>query len=168
MLRALASGSLRVAARARVSGARAPACRTLCKAAEEPASTPPPPPDDAELRLQVLRSALAVVPETGWTVASLSAGAESCGLSPMAHGLCPRGPVELVEFFSAQCDAKLVEELEMRREELEALEVHNRLLLAIQSRLKMVAPHSGNWAEALALRALPTNLPHTSAASPAH
>ena len=132
--------------------------------AEEPASAPPPPPDDAELRQQVLQSALAVVPEKGWTVAALSAGAESTGLSPMAHGLCPRGPVELVEFFSAECDAKLLAELEARREELEALEVHNRLLLAIQSRLKMVAPHADNWAEALALRALPTNLPHTCAA----
>ena len=65
------------------------------------------------------------------------------------------------EFFSSECDVALSAELEARNEELGELEVHNRLLLSIQSRLKMVAPHADNWAEALALRALPTNLPNT-------
>ena len=48
-----------------------------------------------------------------------------------------------------------------RREELHALEVHNRLLVAMQARLQMVAPHASTWPQALALRALPANLPNT-------
>ena len=118
-------------------------------------------PTDAELRLRVLEAALLEVPAQGWTTEALSSGATACGLSPMAHGLLPRGPVELVEFFSAQCDGELSAQMEERAEELVALEVHNRLLVAMQARLKLVAPHRTSWPQALALRALPTNLPNT-------
>lgn len=101
------------------------------------------------------------VPALGWTVDALTAGAASCGLSPMAHGLVPRGPIELVEHFSATCDEELAAEMSARAEELDGLEVHNRLLVAMQVRLRMVAPHAATWPQALALRALPANLPNT-------
>ena len=117
--------------------------------------------EGSDLRTQLLKAALEEVPMHGWSIAALSAGAEKCGLSPMAHGLLPRGPVELVEHFSRGCDEALAAEMEARRDELMDLEVRNRLLLAMQARMQMVTPHAANWAEALALRALPTNLPHT-------
>jgi ubiquinone biosynthesis protein COQ9 len=100
------------------------------------------------------------VPALGWTTEAVSAGAAACGLSPMAHGLLPRGPVELVEHFSAQCNAELRAQMAERAAELEALEAHNRLLFAMQARLRMVELHRESWAQALALRVLPTNLPH--------
>ena len=101
------------------------------------------------------------VPTLGWTTLALTTGATACGLSPMAHGLVPRGAVELVEHFSAKCDAELSAELEARAGELEALEVHNRLLVAMQARLKLVEPFRTSWPQALALRALPANLPNS-------
>jgi len=101
------------------------------------------------------------VPALGWTTDALSAGAAACGLSPMAHGLLPRGPVELVEFFSASCDASLSADMAARSSELAALETHNKLLVAMQARLQLIAPHRASWAQALALRALPANLPAT-------
>ena len=118
-------------------------------------------PTDAELRLQVLEAALLEVPQLGWTVDALTAGAAACELSPMAHGLLPRGPIELVEHFSSACDVQLAVELNERAGELAALEVHNRLLVAMQARLRMIAPHAATWPQALALRALPINLPET-------
>ena len=118
-------------------------------------------PTDAELRLRVLEAAMLEVPQLGWTTDALTAGAAACELSPMAHGLLPRGPIELVEHFSSVCDAKLSEELSERADELAMLEVHNRLLVAMQARLRMIAPHATTWPQALALRALPANLQHT-------
>jgi len=118
-------------------------------------------PNDEVMRGRVLEAAMRQVDRHGWTVSAITAGAAACGLSPMAHGLLPRGPIELVEHFSATCDAKLAAELHERAAELEGLEVHNRLLVAMQARLRMMAPYSATWPQALALRALPANLPNT-------
>jgi ubiquinone biosynthesis protein COQ9 len=115
--------------------------------------------DDAELRARLVEAALAEVPAHGWSVEALAAGASACGLSPMAHGMLPRGPVELVEHFSAVCDATLAQELQERASDLEGLRAHNRLLVAMQARLRLVAPYAASWPQALALRALPSNLP---------
>ena len=104
---------------------------------------------------------MAEVPSSGWTVDAISAGASACGLSPMAHGLLPRGPIELVEHFSAQCDAALAAEVAARAAEMAELQTHNRLLVAMQTRLRLVAPHAETWPQALALRALPANLPNS-------
>lgn len=145
-----------------------PRAAPLCQAAgsdfrspESPTKGDGSPGAGVDLRTALLKAALLEVPNKGWSIAALASGAGKCGLSPMAHGLIPRGPVELVEYFSRQCDEALSTEMQLRREEMAALELRNRLLLAMQTRLKMVAPHVANWAEALALRALPTNLPHT-------
>ena len=157
---------------ARLVPARLSVARTLCSASKgngaEAASAKssewhqqPGGPSDHELRVRVLETALLEVPSLGWSAESLSAGAVACGLSPVAHGLLPRGPVELVEFFSGKCDRDLSEQMEARHEELAALEVHNRLLVAMQERLRLVEPYRASWPQALALRALPTNLPNT-------
>ena len=134
--------------------------------AGEAADAPPSddgqaPPSDAELRARVLESALLEVGTQGWTTEALTAGAAACGLSPMAQGLVLRGPIELVEHFHAKCDRELTAEMGGRQEELAGLEVHNRLLVAMQARLLKVGPYRSSWAQALALRALPANLPNT-------
>ena len=55
------------------------------------------------LKRKMLEAALEAVPEHGWTVSALSAGAVACGLSPAAHGMAPRGPIELVRHFNEKC-----------------------------------------------------------------
>lgn len=140
---------------------------TRCASSHPPPPPPPPSgaphdgPSDAELRTRLLEKALLEVPAAGWSVDALTAGATACGLSPMAHGLLPRGPVELVEFFSAKCDGALAADMAARADELRPLEPHNRLLVAMRARLQMVAPYAPTWSQALALRALPANLPHS-------
>ena len=89
-----------------------------------------------------------LVPEKGWTVDALSSAAVGLGLSPAAHGILARGPVELVEHFVSGCDAALAKELQERHEELAELEIQNRLLLAMQSRLQMLEPHVDTWSQA--------------------
>jgi len=110
------------------------------------------------LKAKMLDAALEAVPQHGWTVGALSAGAVACGLSPAAHGMATRGPIELVRHFNLKCDEALREELAAQRTQMEALEVQNRLVLAMQIRLRMMEPYVDNWPQALALKVLPTNL----------
>ena len=60
---------------------------------------------DEALKLNILNNALQYVPQFGWTVEALAAGAEEAGLPPVAHGVIERGPVELVEHFSTVSSA---------------------------------------------------------------
>lgn len=135
-------------------------CRMLCTAGgnafEQPKDGAPkqPGPEGAEedssdtaQRTRLLEAALEFVPEKGWTVEALSSGAVHLGLSPAAHGILARGPVELVEHFVSGCDAALAKELQERHEELVELEIQNRLLLAMQTRLQMLEPHVGTWSQ---------------------
>ena len=135
-------------------------CRTLCTAPPG-ASEPPkdarsaPRPEgaredlsEAAQRARLLEAAMKLVPEKGWTVDALSSAAVGLGLSPAAHGILARGPVELVEHFVSGCDAALAKELQERHEELAELEIQNRLLLAMQSRLQMLEPHVDTWSQA--------------------
>ena len=135
-------------------------CRTLCTAGgnafEQPKDGAPKQPgpegakedlSEAAQRARLLEAALQFVPEKGWTVDALSSGAVGLGLSPAAHGILARGPVELVEHFVSGCDAALAQELEERHAELRELEIQNRLLLAMQSRLQMLEPHVGTWSQ---------------------
>lgn len=105
---------------------------------------------DSGLRERLLAAALKEVPQHGWTVGALSAGAVACGMAPTAHGVLPRGPIELVRYFSAQCDEALRAELEARREELAQLEVHNRLIVAMETRLNLLHPHAATWPQVAA------------------
>jgi len=100
---------------------------------------------DAGLRERLLAAALKEVPTHGWSVAALSAGAVSCGLSATAHGALPDGPIELVRYFNAQSDDALRAELAARASELAQLDVHDRLIVAMEARLKLLEPYAATW-----------------------
>lgn len=139
----------------------APRLRHLCDSAGAADASPGRERKDHEehdLREQLLAASLLEVPKHGWSVGALTAGAESLGLSPAAHGILPRGPIELVRHFSLGCDAALRDELSSRSEVMQDLTVQNRLIVAMQTRLSLLEPHVGTWPQALALRALPANL----------
>ena len=46
---------------------------------------------------------------------AVTSGAESVGLPDVAHGLFPRGGVELVDHFYTECNARLVTEMAEKR-----------------------------------------------------
>src|SRR4051794_25453975 len=50
---------------------------------------------------QILLASLAHVPDHGWTTKSLTMGAASLSYPSIAHGLFPRGGMDLVNFFLA-------------------------------------------------------------------
>ena len=73
------------------------------------------------------------VPAHGWTLSALQSGARAMGLSPAAVGLLPRGPVELVESFNDRCNARLAEELNLQKKELEGMRVRQVRVLVFLS-----------------------------------
>ncbi|TYZ62204.1 hypothetical protein PybrP1_009797 [[Pythium] brassicae (nom. inval.)] len=112
---------------------------------------------------QVLANALRHVGQHGWTVEALAAGAIDLGFPPAAHGLFPRGAVELVDFFMDQCHDELRATLAANAEALQAMRVADRLKFGVRARLELLAPVLTTWPQAMALGALPPNAPTTAA-----
>jgi ubiquinone biosynthesis protein COQ9 len=58
----------------------------------------PPSPSYSPVQHKILRTALALVPSTGFTAQTLSQGAKEAGYLEITHNLFPRGPWSLVEY----------------------------------------------------------------------
>jgi len=104
-----------------------------------------------QTRTRILTTALTLVPDYGWSTETLGAACVKEGVSPMAHGLFPRGAVELVDFFAAGCDASMRRILQDAAATLDPLPVEDRLHWALKARLEMLLPHIRTWPQALAL-----------------
>lgn len=71
----------------------------------------------------------------------------------------PRGEIELVEHFITKCNNELPQKLYDSK--VEELKTTARVRLAIKTRLEMQIPYISTWSRAMALGALPNNLPNT-------
>ncbi|CAG8852372.1 10295_t:CDS:1, partial [Racocetra persica] len=60
---------------------------------------------------EILRASLSFVPKYGWTIESLSHGANSLGYPSVSHGLFPRGGIELIDWFLEDSRRKMADEL---------------------------------------------------------
>ncbi|OQS07130.1 ubiquinone biosynthesis protein COQ9 [Thraustotheca clavata] len=110
----------------------------------------------------ILSNALRHVQSTGWSIESLGQGARDAGFPSIAHGMFPRGPIELVEFFmddwQRQVQVKLAAEPLDENNDFVATD---RLKRGVQIRLQLLAPYLHVWPQAMALGALPQNAPTT-------
>lgn len=106
-------------------------------------------------KANILKAALPFVPQYGWTKESIALGAENVGMPGTVHGLFPRGPVELVEFFNALANKQLTQF--MSTEESRKKKTSILLEDTITTRLKMVLPYIDHWPQAVALMAMPAN-----------
>ncbi|KAI8902480.1 COQ9-domain-containing protein [Globomyces pollinis-pini] len=114
----------------------------------------------SELQTQLLDASLLYVPEYGWTKTALMNGAESLGWTSMSHGICKRGPIELVEHFIQTSTAQLSEELKSHPDFLD-LKTTARIKRLVSIRLMMTSPYIDKWPQALSLMGLPQNAPNT-------
>lgn len=86
-------------------------------------------------RQQVLEAALRQAPFDGWTEAVLRRSLTEAGLDArLARRLFPRGARDLVDFFAADCDRRMVEEL--ARRELPAMKIRERIATGVRVRLE--------------------------------
>ena len=109
-------------------------------------------------RTEVLEAALDHVGAKGWTVEALSAGAQECGLPSVAHGMFPRGAVELVDFFMLKGNGHLEERLSALDPATSEVDI---IRAAIKERLTYMSPYVTSWPQAMALGALPQNASNT-------
>lgn len=109
----------------------------------------------------ILKASLPFVHEYGWTKKALSAGADSEGFPGVAHGMFPRGGVELVFYFYRECNKNLVDHLETGvkklQEQKEKIRTQPFISQAIETRLRMIIPYMDKWPQAMAIQTLPQN-----------
>lgn len=105
------------------------------------------------------RLVMAVLPHAtfdGWSMKALAAAATDEGLDPtMAERAFLGGPAEAVEHFVELGDRMMVADL--AGVDMAALRVPDRVMLAIETRLRRWAPHREAIRRALALLALPAH-----------
>ncbi|KAL4234219.1 Ubiquinone biosynthesis protein coq9 [Mactra antiquata] len=120
------------------------------------------------VKQRILKSSLPFVSQYGWTQNALSAGAETEGLPGIAHGLFPKGGIELVFYFYNDCNKRLAEELaEQVKQETEEQtdgqktgpKIRPFIRNAVETRLRMITPYIEKWPQAMGMMAIPVNAP---------
>ncbi|MFM2042515.1 MAG: hypothetical protein RLY86_1091 [Pseudomonadota bacterium] len=114
-----------------------------------------PEPDELTARRDaILLGMLPDVAFDGWTRTAMLRGAEAAGYErEAALASFPRGPVEVVEHFSAWADRAMLDQL--AGTDLAALKVRERITLAVRTRLEILAPYREAVRRSAALLALP-------------
>ncbi|XP_073947242.1 uncharacterized protein isoform X2 [Choristoneura fumiferana] len=117
---------------------------------------------EENVKNRILERALEFVTKSGWSVESLSAGAEAAGYPGITHGLFPNGGGDLVHYFNVKCNEELVEQMKSwPKEQLIETKVPAKFIEnAIMTRLLMIEPYKSTWPKAMAIQALPNNVPN--------
>ena len=89
---------------------------------------------------------------------------EACkdyGYPPVSAGIIKRGPIEVVDHAMDFWLQEMHLELKRREEDLAEMRIRDRVHLAIKTRLELEVPYKKVWPQAMALGALPLNVPST-------
>lgn len=105
---------------------------------------------------EILAAVLAHVPFDGWSTTAMDRAADDLGLdSALVKLTFPGGPIELVDYFSAEADSRMAAALAAA--ETGDLKLRERITLALRLRIEAVAPDRVAVRRALSLLALPLN-----------
>ena len=110
-----------------------------------------------ELRPRLVRAMLPHVAFDGWTAKAVATGALDAGIDPDIAAIMFESPAVMVEAYIALADADMLAALEVAN--IGALKVRERITLALRTRLDQATPHREAVRRALAVLALPGNLP---------
>lgn len=111
-----------------------------------------------DMRRAILNALLPNVAFDGWTDKALAQAAEQAGYDAVdAKRAFPRGPVQAVDYFSAETDRRMIEALD--RLDLPAMRIRDRIACAVRTRLDLLAPHKEAVRRAVAFEALPGHAP---------
>ncbi|KAM8860863.1 ubiquinone biosynthesis protein COQ9, mitochondrial [Synchiropus picturatus] len=119
---------------------------------------------EEQLQERILTAALEFVPQHGWTMEAIAAGAETLGLSSASTGMFDHGAGDLVLHFVAQCNAQLSEILAEQHKQVQLGQTEKKktaefLRDAVETRLRMYAPYIDTWPQAMSILLLPHNIP---------
>ncbi len=105
-------------------------------------------------RAKLLAAALGHVPFDGWSEATLRHAAADAGLEEsVARRAFPRGPIDLVAYFVADADIRMLRELE--RLDLPSMRIRERITLAVRTRLEQNQAHREAVSRAVTLMGMP-------------
>lgn len=108
----------------------------------------------AAVRAKVLATMLPDVPFDGWTLSGLLAAANTAGVDAgMARLAFPDGVTDLLEYFSADADARMEEAL--HDADMESLKIREKIALAVRTRLEQNEAHREAVRRAVHTLALP-------------
>ncbi|XP_036423982.1 ubiquinone biosynthesis protein COQ9, mitochondrial isoform X2 [Colossoma macropomum] len=119
-----------------------------------------------QLQARILTAALEFVPQHGWTVEAIAAGAETLGLSAASAGMFNNGAGDLVLHFVGQCNVQLAEILAEEHNQVQLGQAEKKktadfLRHAVETRLRMLIPYIDTWPQAMSLLLLPHNIPES-------
>jgi ubiquinone biosynthesis protein COQ9 len=126
---------------------------------EDSAQSEQPRESEEQIRFQILNCSLEEVKKYGWTMEAISMGAKAAGYLNVTHGILENGIIDLVYFFVTHLNRELV--LKLSKLDLSRMTLKEKLFTMIQLRLQMLIPYIQTWSQALALLALPQNLPQS-------
>ena len=107
-------------------------------------------------RQLLLDAALPHVPFDGWSGTAIRAGARDAGLDRAAAlNAFPRGPAEMIEYFSAEADRAMLAGMETQ--DLDAMKVRGRVAAGVRIRLEALGAHREALRRGLSFLALPHN-----------
>ncbi|ETW00789.1 rpsU-divergently transcribed protein [Aphanomyces invadans] len=133
---------------------------TRCFSTAQPATAAASATQQQDPSQLILSCALNHVKTQGWSIESLGSGARDAGYPSVAHGMFPRGPIELVEYFMDDLQHTVQDKLAAESTVVD-IPVTDRLKRGIRVRLELLAPYISVWPQAMALGALPQNAPTT-------
>ena len=111
-----------------------------------------------ELRPRLIAAMLPNIAFDGWTPASVAAGAAAAGIDPdVATLVFPGGAAEMVDAYTALADARMTASLAAAG--VSAMKIRARVTLAVRTRLEQAEGERETVRRALAIFALPQNLP---------
>ncbi|XP_041986717.1 ubiquinone biosynthesis protein COQ9, mitochondrial-like isoform X2 [Aricia agestis] len=118
---------------------------------------------EEDIKRRILTKAMEFVPTSGWSVESLTQGSEAIGYPGITHGLFPNGGGDLVHYFNVTCNEQLVQHMKnWPKEELKEPNIPVKLIEdAIVTRILMIDPYKNTWPKAMAIQALPNNVPNS-------
>ena len=109
-------------------------------------------------RDRLIEAALDHVPFDGWSATALNAGARDIGLdAASARELFPRGVSQAIAHFSGMADRHMATAL--AETDLNELRIHERVALAVETRLEFLEPHREAVHRGLTWLAVPHNTP---------
>lgn len=120
---------------------------------------------EKNIKSKILSASLKFVQDYGWSQQAISAGAESIGYPGVVHGMFPSGGADLVQHFYSSCNLQLSKMLKDKALAIEAdpskpkITPEAQVRKALEDRLRMLIPYKKSWPQAMALMALPPNVP---------
>lgn len=118
------------------------------------------------IRTDILNASLLFVGTHGWSRDAIASGGQKIGYPGIIHGMFANGGIELINHFYMQCNERLMDQLNdevsTSKDDGPTGHIENPLDMlkrALRLRLQMNEPYLSTWHQALAVMALPQNVP---------